>query len=155
MEAKLKWEWRVNLFFKLLNTREADFEPLKPIPFHLNSKINRMSKSPIENTTGPLLHIVFFWLKEPENQEHRAQFETAIKKLIATNPQAIANHLGGPAASEKRAVVDNSFTYCYTMSFPSLEAQNAYQTDPTHELFIEEASPLWERVLVSDSLSLS
>ncbi len=122
---------------------------------HLNFKINRMSKPPIENTTGPLLHIVFFWLKEPENQEHRAQFETAIKKLIATNPQAIANHLGGPAASEKRAVVDNSFTYCYTMSFPSLEAQNEYQTDPTHELFIEEASPLWERVLVSDSLALS
>lgn len=114
-----------------------------------------MANSSIENTTGPLLHIVFFWLKEPNNKAHRAEFETALKKLIATNPQAHANHLGVPASSEKRAVVDNSFTYCYTMSFPDLEAQNAYQTDPTHELFIEEAAHLWERVLVNDSLSLS
>ena len=114
-----------------------------------------MASTTIHNTTGPLLHIVYFWLKEPDNQEHRNQFETAIKKLIDTNPQAIANHLGCPAASEKRDVVDNSFTYCYTMCFVDLDAQNTYQTDPTHELFIEEASHLLERVLVSDSIALS
>jgi hypothetical protein len=50
-------------------------------------------------------------------------------------------------------VVDNSFTYFYLMLFPDLEAQNAYQTDPTHLLFIEEASHLWDRVLVYDSVS--
>ena len=114
-----------------------------------------MTTNSLQNTTGPLLHIVFFWLKEPNNEEHRLQFEKAIKKLIDTNPQAIANYLGCPAASENRDVVDNSFTYCYTMSFPDLEAQNAYQTDPTHNLFIEEASQLWERVSVHDSISLT
>lgn len=114
-----------------------------------------MTSNSIQNTTGPLLHVVFFWLKEPNNKAHRTEFETAIKKLIDTNPQATANHLGCPAASEKRDVVDNSFTYCYTMSFPSLEAQNTYQTDPTHNLFIEEASHLWERVVVSDSIAVS
>ncbi|MDA8947629.1 Dabb family protein [Flavobacteriaceae bacterium] len=114
-----------------------------------------MALNSIQNTTGPLLHVVFFWLKEPNNKAHRAEFETAIKKLIDTNPQATANHLGCPAASEKRDVVDNSFTYCYTMSFPNLEAQNTYQTDPTHNLFIEEASHLWERVVVSDSIAVS
>lgn len=114
-----------------------------------------MASNSIQNTTGPLLHVVFFWLKEPNNKAHRAEFETAIKKLIDTNPQAVANHLGCPAASEKRDVVDNSFTYCYTMSFPHLEAQNTYQTDPTHNLFIEEASHLWERVVVSDSIAIT
>ena len=113
-----------------------------------------MESPSIQNTTGPLLHVVFFWLKEPDNKQHRPQFETAIKKLIQTNPQAIANHLGCPAASEKREVVDNSFTYCYTMSFPDLEAQNTYQTDPTHNLFIEEAAHLWERVIVHDSIAI-
>lgn len=113
-----------------------------------------MESNPIQNSTGPLLHIVFFWLKEPDNKQHRLEFETAIQKLINTNPQATANHLGCPAASEKRAVVDNSFTYCYTMSFPDLEAQNTYQTDPTHELFIKEAAHLWDRVVVSDSIAL-
>ena len=40
------------------------------------------------------------------------------------------------------------------MSFPDLEAQNTYQTDPTHELFIKEAAHLWDRVVVSDSIAL-
>ena len=39
------------------------------------------------------------------------------------------------------------------MIFSDLEAQNAYQTDPTHLLFIEEASHLWKRVLVYDSIA--
>lgn len=112
-----------------------------------------MTKSTIENTTGPFVHSVYFWLKNPESHEDKNAFETAIKKLINTNPQAISNHLGCPAASEEREVVDNSFSYFYMMIFPDLEAQNAYQTDPTHLLFIEEAAHLWKRVLVYDSIS--
>ena len=112
-----------------------------------------MTSNSILNTTGPLLHIVFFWLKEPNNNKDRAEFEAAIKKLIVNNPQATSNHLGCPAGSNKRNVVDNSFTYCYTMSFPDLDAQNKYQRDQTHSLFIEEASHLWERVLVNDSIT--
>lgn len=112
-----------------------------------------MTKTSIENTTGPFIHSVYFWLKNPENKDDRAAFEQAMKKMIRTNPQAISNHLGCPAASEKRDVVDNSFSYFYMMVFSDLEAQNAYQTDPTHMLFIEEASHLWERVLVYDSIS--
>ena len=113
-----------------------------------------MYKKKIENTTGPFLHTVFFWLKNPENKLDRTIFEVAIRKLIRTNPQAIANHFGSPAASEKRDVVDNSFTYCYTMSFPSLEAQNAYQIDPSHLTFIKEAEHLWNQVRVHDSISI-
>ena len=113
-----------------------------------------MTSNSIQNTTGPLLHIVFFWLKEPNNKSHRSQFEKAIKKLINTNTQATSNHLGCPASSEKRDVVDNSFTYCYTMSFPNLESHDIYQTDPTHKLFIDEVGHLWDRVVVSDSNAL-
>ena len=82
-----------------------------------------MANSSIENTTGPLLHIVLFWLKEPNNKAHRDEFETALKKLITTNPQAISNHLGIPVIRKKREVIDNSFAYCYTMSFPDIERQ--------------------------------
>jgi hypothetical protein len=41
------------------------------------------------------------------------------------------------------------------MIFNSLDDQNAYQIDQTHTLFIEEASHLWERVLVSDSVNIT
>ncbi len=113
-----------------------------------------MVKSSIENSTGPLLHTVFFWLKNPKNRKERADFEKAIRKLINTNPQAIANHLGCPTGSQNRDVVDNSFTYCYTMSFPNLKAQDEYQTDPSHILFIQEAKHLWIKVRVHDSISI-
>ena len=76
------------------------------------------------------------------------------QKRINTNPQATSNHLGCPASSEKRDVVDNSFTYCYTMSFPNLESHDIYQRDPTHKLFIDEVGHLWKRVVVSDSNAL-
>ena len=107
-----------------------------------------------EKIKGDFIHMVFFWLKNPENQKDRSLFEQAIRKLIRTNPQAIANHIGCPAASEERAVVDNSFTYCYTMCFLDLEAQNAYQTDPTHIAFIEEAKSLWDKAFIYDSSAI-
>ena len=113
-----------------------------------------MSNKNINNTTGTLLHSVFFWLENPNSYQDRAIFEQAIRKLIQTNQQAVGNHLGRPAKSEKRDVVDSSFTYCFTMSFPNLEAQNRYQIDPTHHLFIKEAKHLWNRVLVYDSISI-
>jgi hypothetical protein len=113
-----------------------------------------MNNNSTDSSPGSLLHVVYFWLKNPDDPSDRAAFEEAIKKLIRTNPQAIASHLGCPAASEKRIVVDNSFTYCYTMTFPNLEAQNTYQNDPTHLLFIEEAQHLWENVRVHDSIAL-
>ena len=113
-----------------------------------------MNKVSIQNTTGPLLHTVFFWLKNPEKMVDRSEFEKAIKKLIKTNPQATANHLGCPANSKNRDDIDNSFTYCYTMSFADLKSQNAYQIDPTHLLFIKEAGHLWKKVRVYDSLSI-
>lgn len=109
----------------------------------------------LENEIGPFVHTVFFWLKNPEHKKDREAFEKAIQKLIQTNPQGISSHIGKPADSEKREVVDNSFTYCYIMIFTDLETQNAYQTDPTHMSFIEEASHLWKRVLVYDSLALN
>jgi hypothetical protein len=114
-----------------------------------------MNLKSIENKTGPFVHTVFFWLKNPTHTSDRKAFEKAIRKLIETNPQAISNHLGCPAESEKREVVDNSFTYCYVMIFPDEASQNAYQTDSTHLKFIEEASHLWDRVLVYDSLSIN
>ncbi|MFQ3341812.1 MAG: hypothetical protein ACI9TK_001486 [Flavobacteriaceae bacterium] len=114
-----------------------------------------MTKKTLKNTVGPFVHSVYFWLKNPKKNEDITLFESAIRKLIYTNPQATLSHIGKPAASEKRAVVDNSFTYFYMMEFPDLEKQNEYQNDATHLLFIEEASHLWNRVLVYDSISKS
>ena len=84
----------------------------------------------------------------------RNSFEKAIKKLIKTNSQAISSHLGCPAQTENRDVLDNSYTYCYTMCFQDIESHNEYQIDPTHLLFVKEAEHLWKKVKVYDSISI-
>lgn len=101
---------------------------------------------------GKMKHIVFFWLKNPDSANDRAAFETAIQKLMDENPQKVVSYLGTPAPTENRDVVDQSYTYCYIMTFPSVEAQEAYQTDPTHTRFVDEASHLWEKVVVYDAV---
>ena len=105
------------------------------------------------NLTATLYHTVFFWLKNPNNKKDRFEFEKAIKKLIRNNHLSISCHLGIPADSEQRDVIDTSYTYSYIVNFPSLEAQNEYQIDPHHILFIEEAKHLWVKVKVYDSIS--
>lgn len=103
---------------------------------------------------GPLVHSVYFWLHQPNDTADRLAFETAIKKLIATNPQGVSAFLGVPASTEVRDVVETGYTYAYMMTFANKSAEAAYQSDPTHLQFIDEASHLWDRVQVFDALAL-
>lgn len=74
--------------------------------------------------------------------------------MIATNTQGILAHIGSPASTEQREIVDNSFTYKYVMTFASVEAEKAYQIDPTHTDFVKKAQHLIEKVIVYDSFSI-
>ena len=112
------------------------------------------NKTALQNIAANLIHTVYFWLKNPNDSADRSAFEVAIKKLMASNTQGLQTHLGCPAATEGRGVVDNSFTYCYMMTFASEEDEITYQTDPTHLAFIDEASHLWDKVVVFDSKSI-
>jgi hypothetical protein len=99
---------------------------------------------------GNFIHMVFFWLKHPEDQNDRKAFEHAIHKFIDNNTQVIGAHIGSPAETD-RPVIDRSYTYSLVVTFPDLKTHDAYQTDPGHLLFIEEAKPLWEKVVIYDS----
>lgn len=107
-----------------------------------------------ESIEAPLLHSVYFWLENPNSTTDQAAFEAAIQKLIITNPQGLRSYLGKPARTELREVVDNSYTYAYIMTFKSREAEAAYQTDPTHLRFIDEAQHLWKKVVVYDAVPI-
>lgn len=101
--------------------------------------------------TGVLMHHVFFWLKEPENKIHRKQFEKAMNALLKVETIKMS-HVGIPAATEERGVVDNSYTYSYMVLFDNLEDQLIYQKHPFHLKFIEDNSELWNKVVVYDSV---
>lgn len=100
---------------------------------------------------GALVHHVYFWLKEPDNNAHRQQFEKAIEKLLKVETIKMS-HFGVPATTEKRDVVDNSYSYSYMVMFDSKADQDKYQIDPIHLEFVEKNSHLWEKVIVYDSV---
>jgi hypothetical protein len=58
---------------------------------------------------------------------------------------------GFPAGTD-RSVVDNSFGVSLHIEFANAADHDVYQDHPDHHRFIEECSPLWERVVVYDSL---
>lgn len=100
-----------------------------------------------------LVHHVFFWLKNPNSKEDQQKLIEGLRTLakIETIKKL---HIGIPASTEKRDVVDNSYHVSELMFFDDVEGQNVYQVHPLHKKFIEQCSGLWEKVLVYDSIDV-
>ena len=97
--------------------------------------------------------MVFFWLKNPDSPADRAAFETSLKKFINQSVFIRGMHVGTPAPTD-RPVIDSSYTYSLVLSFDSKADQDAYQDEDGHQVFIAECSPLWEKVVVYDSINI-
>lgn len=104
----------------------------------------------ISDTT--LVHHVFFWLKNPDSQEDLQALLAGIKGLGAV-PQVKGVHVGVPASTEKREVVENSYHASEILLFDSLEDQATYQSHPLHQQFIDEHSHRWSKVVVFDTIN--
>jgi hypothetical protein len=101
------------------------------------------------NDKKGIIHHVFFWLKNPSSKEDfqklLAELET-LKQIKSVRKL----HIGVPASTEKRDVVENSYHASELMFFDNLEDQEVYQDDPIHKKFVAECSHLWEKVIVYD-----
>jgi len=98
-------------------------------------------------------HVVYFWLKNPESADDRSKFEAAIKQFMQDSKYAKTRFVG-VAPKATRDVVDDSFTYSLILSFESAEAQERYQAEAAHKVFVETCKDLWEKVVVYDSVPL-
>ena len=98
-------------------------------------------------------HTVFFWLKNPDSQVDRDAFVKSLSKFLDNSGYAKTKFIGTPPKAS-RDVVDGSFTFSLMVSFESAEAQQAYQDEAPHKLFIEESEHLWEKVIVYDSTGI-
>lgn len=106
------------------------------------------------HTTIPkLVHHVFFWLKNPESKDDLAKLLDGIRSLAAIETVR-GLHVGVPASTEKRAVVDNSYSASELLVFDSVADQDAYQVHPLHQKFVQECSHLWSKVVVYDSIAV-
>jgi hypothetical protein len=100
-----------------------------------------------------LAHHVFFWLKNPDSKEDRDKLIEGLKTLEKIETVK-SLRIGVPARTEKRDVVDNSFSVSELMFFDDVEGQNAYQVHPIHKKFVEDCSHLWEKVIVYDAIDI-
>lgn len=100
-----------------------------------------------------LVHHVFFWLKNPDSKKDREALLEGLKTL-GEIPTVRGIHLGVPASTEKREVVENSYSVSELLYFDDVAGQDAYQVHPIHKAFVEKCSPLWEKVVVFDSVSV-
>jgi len=124
--------------------------------FLTTASLLSVSAVAVPSTLAPkskLLHQVYFWLKNPSSKEDREKLIEGIRTLskIETVREL---HIGVPASTEKREVVDNSFSVSELMFFDDVAGQNLYQDHPIHLKFIETCSSLWEKVVVYDSTSV-
>ena len=105
------------------------------------------------NTATPpkLVHHVFFWLKHPDSQADLAQLLAGIRGLGAIETVR-GLHVGVPASTEKRDVVDNSFSASEILYFDDTAGQKTYQDHPLHQKFVADCSHLWSKVIVYDAI---
>jgi hypothetical protein len=100
-----------------------------------------------------VIHHVFFWLKDPQSKDDLAELLKGLNTLKQI--EVIREiHVGVPASTKQRDVVDASYSASELMIFDDVAAQEAYQDHPVHKKFVENCSHLWNRVVVYDSVDV-
>jgi hypothetical protein len=97
----------------------------------------------------PVVHHVFFWLKNPKSKDDLARLLAGLRTLGGIETVK-AIHIGVPAETEQRGVVDSSYSASEILFFDDVAGQNAYQVHAIHKKFVADCEHLWERVVVYD-----
>jgi hypothetical protein len=95
------------------------------------------------------VHQVYFWLN------NKADLPKLIEGLEVMLPITSIRdiHIGVPAPSEERDVIERSYDVSLLVTFANLADHDHYQVDPLHDIFREQyAGPLCKRVMVLDSV---
>lgn len=108
-------------------------------------------ENPAAEFDRTFVHVVYFWLNNPDVPADRLAFENSLNTLLETSEFTKTNYVGTPPKAI-RDVVDDSFSYCLIVTFESAKAQEAYQVEPAHLKFIEDAGQLWNKVVVYDAI---
>ena len=97
-----------------------------------------------------LVHTVIFWLKKDLSEDQKVVFTNEVK--ILGEISSVENfHLGTPAPTPKRPVIEDSYDYSITVVLKDMNAHDDYQVDPIHLEFIDKCKDMWERVVIYDA----
>ena len=101
---------------------------------------------------GGFFHMVYFWLIN-ESPEVEKKFLKELKDFVSQVKEIKKVHIGPPADTD-RDVIDNTYSFSLVVTFDSKKEHDIYQAHEAHHKFIENASSLWKKVLVYDSVKL-
>ena len=104
-----------------------------------------------EELKNVFIHQVYFWLKNPGSDAGREKLIEGLKKYLTGIEVLQAYHIGVPAGTP-RTVVDGSYDVSWLAVFKDKAARDAYQVHPDHKKFVDEYGPLFEKVIVYDSV---
>jgi hypothetical protein len=97
-----------------------------------------------------LVHTVYFWLKPELTDAQRAEFRRGVESLGGI--KAVAQiYVGTPAATERRPIIDSSYSVALTVICKDVAAHDAYQIDPIHLAFVNACKTFWTRVQIYDA----
>lgn len=97
-----------------------------------------------------LVHTVYFWLKPELSPQQRADFRRGVETL-GTIKAVEKVYIGTPAKTEKRPVIDDSYSVGLTVLCKDIAAHDQYQVDPIHHAFIDTFKTYWTRVQIYDA----
>ena len=97
-----------------------------------------------------LVHTVIFWLKKDLSEDQQVVFTNEVKTLGEIS-SVESFHLGTPAPTPKRPVIEDSYDYAITVVLKDMDAHDYYQVDPIHLDFIDKCKDMWERVVIYDA----
>lgn len=107
--------------------------------------------APTSSVGGAFVHMVFFWMKNPEDVESKSIFQENLRGFLE-QVSVINTYSIGVPANTPREVVDNSYDFSLIVTFDGKEGHDVYQDHPSHKKFIKETEHLWEKVLIYDAL---
>lgn len=97
-----------------------------------------------------LVHTVYFWLKPELTDAQRANFRRGVESLGGI--KAVEKvYVGTPARTEKRPIIDDSYSVALTVVCKDIAAHDAYQIDPIHRAFVDNFKTFWNRVQIYDA----
>ena len=100
-----------------------------------------------------LVHHVFFWLKNPGSEEDLGKLTEGVNSLKKIESLRMVK-IGLPAGTTKRDVIDDSYSLSLLTIFDDVKGHDTYQDHPIHTKFVETYSPLWNKVVVYDSMDV-
>ena len=97
-----------------------------------------------------LVHTVYFWLKPELTAAQRADFRKGVESLAGI--KAVDKvYVGVPAKTEKRPIIDSSYSVALTVVCQDVAAHDAYQVDPIHLAFVNSFKTFWTKVQIYDA----